>query len=149
LIDSPAPDFTLPTDTGPLTLSSLRGKKVVLYFYPKDLTPGCTIQACSFRDAWPEFEKRGATVIGVSKDTPKKHASFREKQSLPFPLVSDDGSLCEAYGVWREKTLYGRKYMGIARVTFLIDEHGKVRKTWDPAKPAGHAAEVLKAIDAL
>jgi peroxiredoxin Q/BCP len=104
---------------------------------------------CSFRDAWPELEKRGVTVLGVSKDPPKKHRSFKEKQSLPFTLVTDEGGLCEAYGVWREKTLYGRKYMGIARVTFLIDENGVVRKIWDPAKPAGHANDVLAAVEAL
>lgn len=148
-VGEPAPDFTAPTDSGSVTLSALRGKKVVLYFYPKDATPGCTIEAKGFRDAWPALEERGVVVLGVSRDTPKKHASWKAKECLPFTLVTDEGGLCEAYGAWREKSLYGRNYMGIARVTFLIDEQGVVRKVWDPVKASGHAAEVVAAVDAL
>ncbi|MFZ5481082.1 MAG: thioredoxin-dependent thiol peroxidase [Myxococcota bacterium] len=146
---TPAPDFTAATDTGSVTLSALRGRKVVLYFYPKDLTPGCTVEAQGFRDLWPEFEKRGVAVLGVSKDPPKRHRAFKEKECLPFTLVSDEGGLCEAFGTWREKKQYGRTYMGIARVTFLLDEQGVVRRVWDPVKAAGHAKDVLAAIDAL
>jgi peroxiredoxin Q/BCP len=143
---SPAPDFTAPTDAGTLTLSSLRGKKVVLYFYPKDSTPGCTVEARGFRDLAGAFADKNTVVLGVSKDPPKKHASFKAKECLPFTLVSDEGGICEAYEAWREKKLYGRAYMGIARVTYLIDEEGRVARSWDPVKPEGHAAEVLAAI---
>jgi peroxiredoxin len=146
MIGQPAPLFTAPTDAGTLSLASLRGQKVVLYFYPKDATPGCTIEAQGFRDLHDAFAAKGVTILGVSKDTAKKHASFKAKQCLPFTLVTDEGGLCEAYGVWREKTLYGRKYMGIARVTFLIDENGVVERVWDPVKVAGHAQEVLAAV---
>ncbi|MES2641793.1 MAG: thioredoxin-dependent thiol peroxidase [Myxococcota bacterium] len=146
MIGQPAPLFTAPTDAGTLSLASLRGQKVVLYFYPKDATPGCTIEAQGFRDLHGAFAAKGVTILGVSKDTAKKHASFKAKQCLPFTLVTDEGGLCEAYGVWREKTLYGRKYMGIARVTFLIDENGVVERVWDPVKVAGHAQEVLAAV---
>lgn len=148
MIGKPAPLFTAPTDAGTISLAELRGKKVVLYFYPKDATPGCTIEAQGFRDLHDDFVAKGAVVLGVSKDPPKKHASFKAKQSLPFTLVSDESGLCETYGVWREKTLYGKKYMGIARVTFLIDEAGVVRNVWDPVKAAGHAREVLDAVAA-
>lgn len=148
MIGQQAPLFTAPTDAGTVSLADLRGQKVVLYFYPKDATPGCTIEAQGFRDLHDEFAAKGVTVLGVSKDPPKKHASFKAKQCLPFTLVSDEGGLCEAYGVWREKTLYGRKYMGIARVTFLIDEAGVVRNVWDPVKVGGHAREVLDAVEA-
>ncbi len=148
MIGQQAPLFTAPTDAGTVSLADLRGQKVVLYFYPKDATPGCTIEAQGFRDLHDEFVAKGVTILGVSKDPPKKHASFKAKQCLPFTLVSDEGGLCEAYGVWREKTLYGRKYMGIARVTFLIDEAGVVRNMWDPVKVGGHAREVLDAVEA-
>ena len=143
---TPAPDFTAATDDGPVTLSALRGKKVVLYFYPKDSTPGCTMEAHSFRDAHEALEAQGVIVLGVSKDTAKKHKSFRAKECLPFRLVSDEAGICESFGVWREKVLYGRKFMGIARVTFLIDEKGVVQRIWDPVKAAGHAQEVLAAL---
>lgn len=143
---APAPDFFAPTDSGPLRLSELRGKKVVLYFYPKDATPGCTLEARGFRDAHEAFSARGVVVLGVSKDPVKKHQSFKAKECLPFTLVTDDQGICEAYGAWREKTLYGRVYMGIARVTVLIDESGMVARVWDPVKAAGHAAEVLAAV---
>lgn len=145
-VGSPAPDFTALTDQGPLRLSELRGRKVVLYFYPKDATPGCTLEARGFRDAHDAFLAKNAVVIGVSKDSVKKHQAFKAKECLPFPLVADDQGICEAYGAWREKTLYGRTYMGIARVTVLIDESGTVARVWDPVKPAGHAEEVLAAL---
>ena len=149
MIGQPAPLFTAPTDSGPLALESLKGKKVVLYFYPKDATPGCTLEARGFRDLHDAFAAANTVVLGVSKDTVKKHGSFKAKECLPFPLVSDEGGICEAYGAWREKTLYGRKYMGIARITFLIDETGVVRKVWDPVKVTGHAEEVLEAVRSL
>ncbi|MFN7145790.1 MAG: thioredoxin-dependent thiol peroxidase [Myxococcota bacterium] len=149
MIGQPAPAFTAPTDDGTLSLESLRGKRVVLYFYPKDATPGCTIEAQGFRDLHDQFAAHNTVVLGVSKDTVKKHQSFKKKECLPFTLVTDESGLCEAYGAWREKTLYGRKYMGIARVTFLLDEKGVVRKVWDPVKAAGHAKEVLDAVKEL
>lgn len=149
LVGRPAPDFAAPTDAGTVRLSELRGRKVVLYFYPKDATPGCTVEAQGFRDLHDEFAKRGVVVLGVSKDSPKKHQSFKAKEGLPFALVSDEGGLCETYGAWREKKNYGKTYMGIARVTFLVDEAGVVRKVWDPVKAAGHARQVLEAVDAL
>src|SRR5262249_10536306 len=123
-----APDFTMPTDGGgTVSLAGLRGKTVVLYFYPKDDTSGCTKEACGFRDALPDFSKTGATVIGVSKDGIKAHDKFKAKYQLPFTLASDEtGSVCEAYGVWVEKSMYGRKYMGIERKTFLIDKTGVI-----------------------
>lgn len=145
-VGAPAPDFTAPTDQGSWTLSALRGKRVILYFYPKDATPGCTTEAQGFRDLHDAFVAKNAVVVGVSKDSVKKHQSFVAKQCLPFPLVADDGSICEAYGVWREKSLYGRHYLGIARVTVLVDETGVVRRVWDPVKVNGHAAEVLAAL---
>ena len=150
-IGSAAPDFQAQTDGGgELTLSSLRGKRVVLYFYPKDDTPGCTTEACGFRDAHPAFETLNAVVLGVSKDNPKKHDRFKAKFTLPFTLVSDEsGAICEAYGTWVEKTLYGRKYMGIARVTLLIDEQGIVRATWPKVDVKTHAEDVRKALLAL
>jgi peroxiredoxin Q/BCP len=146
-----APDFTLPTDgDGTLTLSQLAGKKVVLYFYPKDDTSGCTAEACAFRDLSPEFSAAGAVIIGVSKDDVAAHDRFKKKHGLPFALASDAGrDVCERYGVWAEKSMYGRKYMGIERSTFLIDENGIIRGVWRKVKVGGHAAEVLKAVRAL
>lgn len=146
-----APDFTLPTDGGGnLSLKDLKGKKVVLYFYPKDDTPGCTTEAQGFRDAIKEFEKAGAVIVGASKDSVARHDKFKAKYDLPFHLVSDEeGTLCEACGVWVEKNMYGRKYMGIQRATFLIDEKGVVRETWPKVKVKEHAAEVLAAVKAL
>jgi len=145
---SRAPDFTLASDEGgDVTLSSLRGKRVVLYFYPKDDTPGCTIQACDFRDATPAFGELDAVVLGVSADSLESHGKFRKKFGLNFPLLADeDHSVCEAYGVWKEKSMYGRKFMGIERSTFLIDEEGTVAEVWRNVKAKGHAemlAEVL------
>lgn len=142
-----APGFTLPTDGGgELSLSTFAGRKVVLYFYPKDDTSGCTKEAIGFRDALAEFEAAGTTVIGASKDSPAKHDKFKAKYGLNFPLVSDEeGSLCEAYGVWVEKSMYGRKYMGIERATFLIDAEGKIARVWRKVKVTGHVEEVLEA----
>ncbi len=149
MIGQPAPLFTAPTDNGTVSLESLRGKRVVLYFYPKDATPGCTIEAKGFRDLHDAFAAANTVILGVSKDTVKKHQSFKAKECLPFTLVTDEGGLCEAYGAWREKSLYGKKYLGIARITFLIDEAGVVRQVWDPVKAAGHAQEVLAAVSKL
>ena len=150
-IGDKAPDFTLPTDGGgSVNLSKLRGKKVVLYFYPKDDTSGCTAEACSFRDTFPNFRRIEATVIGISKDSVASHDKFKKKYELPFTLASDtDGKVCGAYGVWIEKSMYGRKYMGIDRSTFLIDKGGVVRGVWHKVKVPGHVAEVLKAAQAL
>jgi len=144
----PAPDFSLLTDTGEtLTLSSLRGSSVVLYFYPKDDTPGCTAQACRIRDVWDEFERTGAVVLGVSPDSPKKHVKFREKYGLPFTLLSDEKhSVAEAYGTWVEKSMYGKTYMGMERSTFVIDADGNVKKIMRKVKPAEHADDVLAAL---
>ena len=144
---SEAPDFTLATDEGDeVTLSKLQGKKVVLYFYPKDDTPGCTVQACDFRDATPSFEKLDAVVLGVSPDSVESHAKFRAKFGLNFPLLADvDHEVSEAYGVWKERSMYGRKFMGIERSTFLIDEDGMVQEVWRKVKPKGHA-EMLEQV---
>ena len=146
-----APDFTAATDGGgKLKLSDLRGKPVVLYFYPKDDTPGCTTEACGFRDSAAVFKKLKAQVIGVSKDSVARHDKFKAKYGLTFPLVSDeDGKVCEKYGTWIEKSLYGRKYMGIDRATFLIDKTGVIAKVWRKVKVAGHVEDVQDAIEAL
>jgi peroxiredoxin Q/BCP len=146
-----APDFNLPSDGGgKISLKALRGKKIVLYFYPKDDTPGCTTEACAFRDSLPDFSKVKTTIIGVSKDDVKSHDRFKKKYDLPFPLLSDeDGKLVKAFGVWVEKSMYGRKYMGIDRSTFLIDEKGIVRGVWRKVKANGHAEEVLEAAEKL
>jgi peroxiredoxin Q/BCP len=149
-VGQPAPDFTAPTDEGTVTLSALGGQHVVLYFYPKDSTPGCTVEAQGFRDLHAQFLAKGAVVLGVSRDPVKKHRSFKAKECLPFTLVTDEatdeGGVCGLYGAWREKKLYGRAYMGIARVTYLIGPDGLVKAAWDPVKPEGHAAQVLAAI---
>jgi len=146
-----APDFTLPTDgNGSVTLSKLAGKKVVLYFYPKDDTSGCTAEACGFRDSFPDYSGANAVVIGISKDSVASHDKFKKKHGLPFILASDTGGdVCEKYGVWVEKSMYGRKYMGIERATFLIDGKGVVRGVWHKVRVPGHVAEVLKAARAL
>ncbi len=143
-----APDFELADDTGePVRMSGLRGRPVVLYFYPRDDTPGCTTQACSFRDAYGEFEERGAVVLGVSPDTEASHASFKAKHGLPFTLLADpDHEVAERYGVWVEKNMYGKKSMGIKRSTFVIDEEGKVAKAMLGVKPDNHADLVLSAL---
>ncbi|MEW5703456.1 MAG: thioredoxin-dependent thiol peroxidase [Pseudomonadota bacterium] len=150
-IGDKAPDFTLPTDGGgTLSLKSLRGKKVVLYFYPKDMTPGCTKEACDFRDAYAGLRRKKVEVIGVSKDGPARHDAFKEKYALPFLLASDEkGETIAAYGVWKKKSLYGRSFMGIERSTFLIDAKGALRGIWRKVKVAGHVTEIQAAIDAL
>jgi peroxiredoxin Q/BCP len=148
---SPAPDFTMPTDGGgSVTLSALKGRPVVLYFYPKDDTSGCTAQACGFRDQLPDFTGVDAVVIGVSKDSVASHDKFKTKYELPFTLASDkETGVAEQYGVWVEKSMYGRKYMGMERSTFLIDKDGVVRKVWRKVKVPGHVADVLKAVKEL
>ena len=140
-----APDFTLRSDTGEdVTLSELRGSEVVLYFYPKDDTPGCATQACGIRDAWTEFERSGAIVLGVSPDDEASHERFRGKYELPFRLLADtDRSVCEAYGVWGERTRDGKTFMGIIRSTFVIDAAGNVAKVMRAVDPKTHADEVL------
>jgi peroxiredoxin Q/BCP len=137
----PAPDFTLPSDEGDdVTLSSFRGRRVVLYFYPKDDTPGCTVQACDFRDVAPRFEGVDAVVLGVSPDSAASHRKFRDKYGLNFPLLADeDRAVADAYGVWKKKKLYGRTFLGIERSTFLIDEEGRIAEVWRKVKPKGHA----------
>ncbi|WP_369060024.1 peroxiredoxin [Caulobacter sp. 73W] len=145
-----APDFDLETDTGRVSLSGLKGKTVVLYFYPKDDTPGCTTEAIDFSAARDDFAKAGAVVVGVSKDTAKKHGKFRAKHDLKVELGADpEGGMVESYGVWIEKTLYGRQYMGIDRATFVIDGEGVIRHIWRKVKVSGHAAQVLEAARAL
>lgn len=150
-IGSKAPEFFMATDSGQtVSLDSLKGKAVVLYFYPKDDTPGCTMEAKDFRDHIKEFEKAGAVIIGVSKDSVKSHEKFKEKYCLPFPLASDeDGSVCESYGVWVEKSMYGKTYMGIERCTFLVDKNGVLREIWRKVKVDGHVQEVLAAVKGL
>jgi peroxiredoxin Q/BCP len=140
-----APDFELPSDSGEtVKLSSLRGKPVVLYFYPKDDTPGCTKQACGIRDAYGEFERAGAVVLGVSPDDESSHVKFKEKYGLPFTLLADPGhAVADEYGVWGEKTYAGRSYMGVNRSTFVIGEDGTVRKVMHNVKPDTHADDVL------
>ena len=146
----PAPDFTLTSDSGEeVTLSSLRGAPVVLYFYPKDDTPGCTAQACGIRDSWGEFEERGAVVLGVSPDSETSHVKFKRKYGLPFTLLADeDHAVSEAYGVWVEKSLAGKTYMGVERSTFVIDADGDVAKVMRKVKPDTHADDVLAALPA-
>jgi len=147
-IGQAAPSFTLPRDGGAqVSLSDYSGKIVVLYFYPKDDTPGCTTEAIDFTADIDAFAKAGAVVLGVSRDTVKKHEKFRDKHSLRVALLADeDGAVCEAYGVWGEKSMYGRTYMGIDRTTFLIGPDGKIARIWEKVKVKGHAAEVLAAV---
>jgi peroxiredoxin Q/BCP len=146
----PAPDFELPSDSGEtVKLSDLRGKPVVLYFYPKDDTPGCTTQACGIRDAYGEFERAGAVVLGISPDDEKSHVKFRAKHDLPFTLLADtEKEVANAYGVWGEKSYMGRKYMGVRRSTFVIGRDGTVTKVMHDVKPATHADDVLAALGA-
>ena len=153
----PAPDFTLPaigSDTvvknGQVQLSALRNHVVVLYFYPKDDTPGCTAEACSFRDANREMQKRGVIVLGVSADSLESHQKFADKYGLPYPLLADtDTTVSQLYGVWKEKNYAGKKYIGVNRETFLIDKDGVVRKAWHKVNPEEHANEVLETVDSL
>ena len=147
---TPAPDFELVSDEGTtVRLSDLRGKPVVIYFYPKDDTPGCTTESCEFRDAYDVFRDRGAEILGISPDGEKSHAKFKSKYGLPFPLLADPEHVAaEAYGVWGEKKFMGKTYMGINRSTFLIDADGNVARAMYGIKPAGHASEVLDALPA-
>jgi peroxiredoxin Q/BCP len=144
----PAPDFELKSDSGEtVKLSDLRGKQVVLYFYPKDDTPGCTTQACGIRDAYGEFEQAGAVVLGVSPDAESSHVKFKQKYELPFTLLADSGhEVAERYGVWGEKKFMGKTYMGVARSTFVIGEDGNVKRVMHKVKPASHADDVLAAL---
>ena len=146
----PAPEFTLTSDTDePVSLSDFRGKPVVLYFYPKDDTPGCTTQACGIRDAYGEFERAGAVVLGVSPDSVEKHVKFKEKYGLPFTLLADtEHEVAERYGVWGEKRFAGKTYMGVGRSTFVIAPDGTIAKAMYHVKPAGHADDVLAALAA-
>ncbi len=143
-----APAFTAETSGGgKVSLADFKGQNVILYFYPKDDTPGCTKEACAFRDHFADFKKKGAVVLGVSPDPVKSHDKFVEKFKLPFTLLADtDKKIVEAYGVWGQKTFMGRKYMGTFRVTFLIGPDGKIKKIWPAVKPEEHAAEVLAAL---
>ncbi|MFN8606913.1 MAG: thioredoxin-dependent thiol peroxidase [Vulcanimicrobiota bacterium] len=148
---APAPEFTLTDDRGQIvSLKQLRGQPVVLYFYPKDDTPGCTKEACAFRDRQAELKAAGAVVLGVSPDGVDSHARFRDKFTLNFPLLADvDHALAESYGAWREKNMYGKKSMGVVRSTFLIDAHGKVARVWKKVNVDGHDQEVLDALTSL
>jgi len=145
-LGAPAPDFTLATDDGSdLGLRDLRGQKVVLYFYPKDDTPGCTKQACGLRDSIGDIEKAGARVLGVSPDSVKSHQKFRDKYGLPFTLLADeDHAVADAYGVWKEKSMYGKKYWGNERTTFIIDEDGRIAHVLPKVKPEEHADQILE-----
>ena len=150
-IGDTAPDFTLPRDGGgDVSLADLKGKAVVLYFYPRDDTSGCTKEAIAFTEQLGDFEAAGAVVLGVSKDSVKKHDKFRDKHSLAVTLLSDEESdVCERYGVWVEKNMYGKKYFGIERATYLIDADGKIAQVWRKVKVPGHAEAVLEAVKAL
>lgn len=143
-----APDFTLPDQNGnKVSLKNFKGKKVVLYFYPKDNTSGCTKEACNFRDDFPKFKKTDAVIIGVSPDSVSSHKKFADKYNLPFTLLSDEEkNLLEKYGVWKEKSMYGKKYMGVERTTFIIDEDGKIKKIFNKVKVDGHNTEVMEAL---
>lgn len=144
-----APEFKLAADNGEtVSLKDYKGKKVILYFYPKDMTSGCTAEACDFRDNIKKFEKKNTVVIGVSADDTKSHVKFKEKYDLPFMLLSDESKkMLEDYGVWQEKSMYGRKYMGIARTTFVIDEKGKIEKVYEKVKVPGHIEALLNDIN--
>lgn len=147
----PAPDFDLPSTEGKnVRLRDLRGKKVVLFFYPKDMTSGCTAEACAFEESLADYEALDAVVLGVSKDSVESHHRFRKKEGLSFPLLSDtDGDVCERYGVWKEKSMYGRKHMGIERTTFLLDEEGRIAKVFPKVRVDGHAGEVREALASI
>jgi thioredoxin-dependent peroxiredoxin len=141
-----APEFDLPDAEGNrVSLAGLRGQRVVLYFYPKDDTPGCTTEACSFRDAWQELREAGAVVLGVSRDPAKAHQRFARKHALPFTLLSDeDGAVAQRYGVWVQKSMYGKQYLGMARTTFLIRPDVKIGHVWEQVRPEGHGARILE-----
>jgi peroxiredoxin Q/BCP len=146
----PAPDFEIPDETGTLRkLSDFRGKPVVLYFYPKDDTPGCTTEACNFRDDYSAYQNADVTILGVSPDSVKSHVKFKEKYGLPFPLLADeDHEVCELYDVWALKKFMGREYMGVLRTTYLIDAEGQIVQVFEKVKPSDHSAELLAALDA-
>lgn len=146
-----APDFTLLTDEGtPLTLSALGGRPIVLFFYPKDDTPGCTIESCEFRDMLPRFQGVDAQILGISPDDVKSHVKFRKKFDLPYPLLADVGhAVAELYGVWQEKSMMGRKYMGNARTTFVIDRTGHIARVFEKVSPLGHAGAVAEVVATL
>ena len=150
-IGDKAPDFDLPTQSGDnIKLADFAGQKLVIYFYPKDNTPGCTLEAKDFRDLLADFDAANTKIIGVSKDSIKKHQNFCDKYELPFDLISDEkGDMCERYGVWAEKSMFGKKYMGINRTTFLVDGSGVIQKIWPKVKVTGHAAEVLEAAKSI
>lgn len=143
-----APDFRLPDEEGrPVKLSDLKGKPVVLYFYPKDDTPGCTREACNFRDDYEAYRAAGVEILGVSPDPPQSHSDFKQKYSLPFHLLADENNeVCESYGVWTRKKFRGREYMGVNRTTFAIDEAGKISHVFEDVDPAEHSAEVMEAL---
>ncbi|HET7023701.1 MAG TPA: thioredoxin-dependent thiol peroxidase [Gemmatimonadales bacterium] len=145
-----APAFSLPADDGStVSLKDLKGKWVVLYFYPKDDTTGCTVEACEFRDSWAAVRRAGAVVLGISPDGVASHGKFKAKYRLPFRLLADtDHAVADAYGVWGEKSMYGRRYLGILRTTFLIDGSGKVARVFEKVRPRGHAAQILEALQA-
>jgi peroxiredoxin Q/BCP len=147
-VGSKAPDFSAMTDSGEnVKLKDLQGKTVVLYFYPKDDTPGCTKEACDFRDSITQFKKKNTVVLGISPDSVKSHGKFKSKFDLPFPLLADeDHAIAEKYGVWKEKSMYGRKYMGIERTTFVIDGEGKVTAIYPKVSVTGHVAAVLEGL---
>ena len=151
MLGKPVPDFSLPSTGGnSFQLSSLRGKKVVLYFYPKDSTPGCTAEGADFRDRYPAFRRANCEVFGISRDSLASHERFKQKMEFPFELLSDeDKKVCELFDVWKEKSMYGRKYMGVERSTFLIDGGGVLRQEWRKVKVPGHADAVLEAAKAL
>ncbi len=149
-IGDKCPAFAGETSEGPISLKDLKGEPFVIYFYPKDSTPGCTVEACDFRDNFPKFKKLEVKVFGVSKDSLKSHDKFTSKYELPFTLISDpEGAICEAFGVWIEKSMYGRKYMGIERATFLIGADGKIKSIWRNVKVSGHVDDVLTHIKKL
>ena len=149
-VDQPVPDFSAPATGGDITLSGLRGKKLVLYFYPKDNTPGCTTEGLQFRDLYPKFQEAGAEIIGVSRDSLRSHENFKAKLELPFPLISDaDEALCALFGVIKMKKMYGKEVRGIERSTFLIDAEGVLRREWRGVKVPGHVDETLEAVQAL
>ncbi|MBI3441499.1 MAG: thioredoxin-dependent thiol peroxidase [Proteobacteria bacterium] len=149
-IGDQSPSFKGMTAGGTLSLGDLRGSHIVLYFYPKDDTPGCTKEACAFRDSLPRFKKMNAKIFGVSKDDITSHEKFAQKYELPFTLISDEnGNLCDSFGVWVEKSMYGKKYMGIERATYLIDKNGIIRNIWRPVKVDGHAEDVLSEVKKL
>jgi thioredoxin-dependent peroxiredoxin len=143
-----APDFELTADDGTtIRLADLRGQKVILFFYPKANTSGCTVEACEFRDLQPDIQEQGAVILGISPDPVKDVAKFRDDFSLPYRLLADtDHSVAEAYGVWKEKSMYGKKYMGVDRTTFLIDEEGRIARVFEKVKPQGHAQQVLASL---